>query len=176
MFCQKEVLSLKKKKQRYDTTALELRSSKGADFELGHSPRLEFGCVAVDPDLMTVTMFDFALTHCYAQVTEPTEPLKKKKASSIFANSSLRPHSSWQPTHQCSSRVRLSPSLTRVISLSCGHNGSSSESSESSEEVRTDQTQPFVPFPVVSTTLTPPSITNLLLLRLSQLAAAPDHL
>lgn len=40
-----------------------------------------------------------------------------------------------QPSFSCSSRVRMSPTFARVVSLRCGHDGSSSSSS--SEEVRT---------------------------------------
>ncbi|XP_075872645.1 secreted phosphoprotein 24 [Nelusetta ayraudi] len=47
------------------------------------------------------------------------------------------------PTHQCSSRVRMSQTLARLISLSCGHDGSSSESSESSEEKFPRHVSPF---------------------------------
>lgn len=114
---------------------------------------------------LTLTMFDLAPIHRGSVcVTDPTEPSKKNEFRDVETRRKRictpRCPPPRQPTHQCSSRVRLSPTLARVISLSCGHDGSSSESSESSEEVRTNRTQPFTPLPVAGTMLTLTSITN----------------
>lgn len=106
-------------------------------------------------------LFDLALIHrdsvsLTCTVTQQgTDRVVIREFKRVLQRCLHKTPSSPQPIYQCASRIRVAPSSTRVMSLRCGQDGSSS--SESSEEVRTTDsrnlTLPFAfPFPVLKTT------------------------